>query len=162
MAKKSDPTLEEVCPTDPPAGMKEVHPLPRRFAELQENGEDKRIFYFHTPGDFLYGYLLCKEKIETLHYPFSTYKIKAFKGVQDGVALIIEGDQVIEFPANMVLRRKIDDNELIGSLVRIVFQGKRGQKKDYKVFKDIGTFRVDEIEKRILAEKRRKKKKKGI
>lgn len=147
---------------DPSAGLVEVQPLPQRFAELKENGESKGIFYFHHSGDYLYGYLLCKETVQTLHYPFASYKMKVLEGRQDGIDLLIEKDQVIEFPANFILRRKIDDNELIGSLVKIIYQGKQGQKKGYKVFRDTGTFRANEIEKHLLAKKRRGKKKKGV
>lgn len=147
---------------DPSSGMEEVHPLPRRFAPIEKNKEARGVFYFHNSGDYLYGYLLCKEKVETPHYPFISYKMKAFEARQDGVDLLIEEDQIIEFPANIVLRRKIDDNELMGSLVKIVFtgnRGNRGQQKDYKVFKDTGTFRKNEIEKRLKAKKHRSKKK---
>ncbi|MCJ7805474.1 hypothetical protein MUP46_02425 [Patescibacteria group bacterium] len=146
---------------DPAAGLVEVQPLPQRFGELEESGESKGIFYFHHAGDYLYGYLLGKEVVQTLHYPFLSYKMKVLEGRQDGIDLLIEEDQVIEFPGNFVLRRKIDDNELIGSCVKIVFTGKQGQKKGYKVFKDTGTFRKNEIEKLLLAKKRREKKKKG-
>jgi hypothetical protein len=141
---------------DPAAGLVEVQPLPRKFAETQENGESKGIFYFHHSGDYLYGYLLCKETVQTLHYPFASYKMRVLEGRQDGVDLLIDKDQVIEFPANFILRRKIDDNELIGSLVKIVYTGKQAQKKGYRVFKDTGTFRKNEIEK-LAREKRRRK-----
>jgi len=129
---------------EPSALMEKMHPLPRRFAALQENGDAQSVFYFHQPGDYLFGFLLCKETVETLHYPFMTYKMRVLEGRQDGVNLVIEEDQVIEFPANIRPRRIIDDNELIGSLVKIVFTAKRGRQKEYDVFRDKGTFRKDE------------------
>jgi len=136
----------------------EMHALPRRFVELDKEGKGKGIFYFHQPDDFLYGYLLCKETIQTLHYPFTTFKIKALEGRQDGVALVIPEDgEVFEFPANFFPRRIINDNELIGSCVKIIYKGKRGRKKDYKVFVDIGTFHKNEQER---VEKKRKKRNK--
>lgn len=126
----------------------EMHALPRRFAELDKEGAGKGIFYFHQPDDFLYGYLLTKETVQTIHYPFTTFKIKALEGRQDGIDLVIgEEGEVFEFPANIVPRRIIFDNELIGSLVKIIYKGKRGRKKDYKVFVDIGTFHKNEQEK---------------
>ena len=140
----------------------EMHALPRRFVELDKEGKGKGIFYFHQPDDFLYGYLLCKETIQTLHYPFTTFKIKALEGRQDGVALVISEDgEVFEFPANIVPRRIINDNELIGSLVKIIYKGKRGRKKDYKVFVDIGTFHKNEQE-RVEKQHAKRKRPKGM
>jgi len=130
-----------------PVKLTEMHPIPRRFEELDKKGKGKGIFYFHTPDDFLYGFLLCKETVETVHYPFTTFKIKALEGRKDGIDLSIgEKGEVFEFPANIVPRRIINDNELIGRLVKIIFKGKRGRKKDYKVFVDSGTFYKNEQE----------------
>jgi len=140
-----------------PSDLVEVQPLPQKFAELKENGESQGIFYFHHPGDYLYGYLLCKETVQTLHYPFASYTMRVLEGRQDGVDLLIEEEQEIEFPANFYLRRKIDDNELIGSCVKIVYTGKQGAKKGYRVFKDTGTFRKNEIEKTAREKRRRKR-----
>jgi len=103
--------------------------------------------------------LLCKETVRTAHYPFITYKIKVIKARQNGVELIIEDDQVIEFPGNQELRRIIDDNELIGSLVKLVYKGKRGPYKKYDVFKDKGTFYPDEEQKHGRTKKRSKPRK---
>ena len=122
------------------ATFEQVHPLPRRFVEVDADGGGKGIFYFHRAGDYLLGYLLCRETIQTPHYPFITYKMKVLEARQDGENLIIEDDQVIEFPGNVQIRRIIDGHELIGSLVKIVFKGKSGQHKNYDVFKDTGTF----------------------
>lgn len=144
------------------ANLKRMNPLPRRFAEVKDNGEGRGIFYFHNPGDFLYGYLLCKETVQTLHYPFTTFKIKALEGRQDGCDLVIAEDgQVFEIPANIVPRRIIDDHELIGSLVEIVFTGKRGRKKDYEVSADKGTFYKDLEQKHGKSKRTRKRKPKA-
>ena len=139
--------------------LEKVKPLPRRFEQLERPKDDVRgIFYFHQPGDFLYGFLLCKQTVETIHYPFRTYKIRALEGRQDGVDLkIAEDGEVIEIPANIVARRLIDDNDLIGSCVKIVFTGKKGQKKYYNVFKDKGIFLKDEEQKYGRTKKTRKK-----
>ena len=138
MAKK---TIEK------PGHLTEMHPLPRRFVETDKEGRGQGIFYFHKPGDFLYGYLLTKETVQTLHYPFTSFKMKALEARQDGIDLVIDEDgEIFEFPANIVPRRIIFDNELIGRLVKIIFKGKRGRKKDYKVFVDSGTFYKNEQE----------------
>lgn len=140
-----------------PDKMEQVFPLPRRFVEVDKDGDTKGVFYFHTPGDYLLGYLLCKETVQTAHYPFITYKIKVIEARQDGQDLIIEDDQVIEFPGNVELRRLIDDNELIGSLVKLLYKGKKGQYKKYEVFKDRGTFYQNEEQKHERTKRKRKK-----
>jgi len=138
----------------------EMKPLPRRFEQVEKiDGEGRGIFYFHQPGDYVYGFLLTKKTIETVHYPFRTYLIRAFEAQQDGVPLYIsesEDGEIIEIPANIMIRRIVEDNELIGSLVKIVFIGKKGQKKYYRVFKDTGTFYKNEVEKYGRARKKRK------
>lgn len=117
-----------------------VYPLPRRFVEVDEDGGGKGIFYFHQVGDCLFGFLLAKNKVDTTHYPFISYVMKVLEARQNGCDMIVEEDQVVEFPGNLELRVLIDDNELIGSLVKIVYKGKKGQKKKYEVWKDTGTF----------------------
>ena len=136
----------------------EMHPLPRRFEEVKENGEGKGIFYFHVPGDYLHGILLSKQTVQTLHYPFTSFLIKAFDGRQDGIDLVIpEKGQVFEIPANWLPRRIIDDNELIGSLIVVKYKGKKGQKKDYYIWKDTGTFYKNESRQLPKIHKKRKK-----
>ena len=141
-------------------GMEQVHPLPRRFAEIDEGGDTKGVFYFHQAGDYLLGYLLCKETVQTIHYPFITYKMKVIEARQDGCDLVVEEDQVVEFPGNVELRRLIDGNELIGSLVKLIYKGKKGQHKMYDVWKDKGTFYSDEEQKHGRSGKTRKRKRK--
>jgi hypothetical protein len=140
--------------------MEQVHPLPRRFAEVDKDGETPGVFYFHQAGDYLFGYLLCKETVQTVHYPFITYKIKVIEARQNGCNLIIEDDQVIEFPGNLELRQLIDDNELIGSLVKLVYKGKRGPYKKYDVFKDKGTFYSNKEQQYGRTKTKRRKRKK--
>jgi hypothetical protein len=140
----------------------QVYPLPRRFAEVDNDGDTPGVFYFHNPGDYLLGYLLCKETVQTAHYPFTTYKMKVIEARQDGAKLIIEDDRVIEFPGNVELRRLIDDNELIGSLVKLLYKGKKGQYKKYDVFKDRGTFYPNEEQQYGRSRKKRKRKTTGV
>lgn len=119
-------------------------PCSRRFIEVDEDGAGKGLFYFHEIGDYLFGYLLARDKKQTLHYQFVTYTMKVIEARQDGCDLIIHGDFIVEFPGNLKLRRILEDNELIRSLVKIVYKGKRGRYKKYDVFKDKGTFFKDE------------------
>lgn len=116
------------------------HPLPRRFVEVDEDGASRGVFYFHNHGDYLLGFLRCKQTVQTAHYPFVTYVMKVLEARQDGCDMLVEGDLLVEFPGNVELRRLIDDNELIGSLVKIIYKGKKGQHKKYDVWKDTGTF----------------------
>jgi hypothetical protein len=143
--------------------MEQVHPLPRRFVEVDKDGDTPGVFYFHNAGDYLFGYLLCKETVQTPHYPFITYKMKVIEARQDGQDLIIEEDQVTEFPGNIELRRIIDGHELIGSLVKLIYKGKKGQHKMYDVWKDRGTFYKNEEQKHGRTKtKRRKRKPAGV
>lgn len=138
--------------------MTQMYEPPRRFAEVQADGDVEGVFYFHQAGDYLFGWLLCKESIQTAHYPFVTYKMKVIEARQDRHDLIVDEDQVIVFPGNVMLRRIIDGNELIGSLVKIVFKGKRGHAKNYDVFKEKGTFYSNQEQKHERSRKRAKSK----
>ena len=140
----------------------QVYPLPRRFTEVDKDGDTNGVFYFHRTGDYLVGYLLCKETVQTAHYPFTTYKMKVLEARQDGAKIIIEDDRVIEFPGNVELRRLIDDHELIGSLVKLLYKGKKGQYKKYDVFKDRGTFYPNEEKQYGRSRKKRKHKTTGV
>lgn len=127
----------------------QLFPLPRKLLEVdQDDQEGQGMFYFHEPGDFLTGKLIGTRKRKTLHYEFKTYLMKAYQGRQDGRELILNGDgQIVEFPGNLKLRRILEDHELLGSRLRIVFKGKRGRFKKYDVFKDKGTYYESEEQK---------------
>lgn len=135
---------------------KQLFPIPREPIEVDKDGEGQGIFYFHEPGDFLKGILFGIHKRQTIHYEFVTYRMRLWEGRQNGVDLLIKDDQLVEFPANMKMRRIIEDHELIGSLVRIVFRGKKGRYKKYEVFKDTGTFYESEEQKHGRFRKRQK------
>ena len=137
--------------------LKQLQPVPREYMETEDNGAGQGLFYFHEPGDYLLGYLLRKQKRETFHYNVTTYKIKAIEGRQDGCNIAVKEDQVIEIPANIKMRRIIEDHDLIGSLVKIVYTGKRGRIKKYDVFKDIGTLLPKQEQKNERTRRKRQK-----
>ena len=134
---------------------KQLFPLHREFIP-EDKGEGDGLFYFHEPGDYLKGILYGTLIRETLHYKFKTYRMKVYEGRQDGVDLIIDGEQMIEFPANVKIRRLVDDHELQGSLVKIVYKGKKGRYKKYEVWKDTGTFYAREEQKYGKIKRKRK------
>jgi len=137
---------------------KQLFPVRREFIATDQNGAGDGLFYFHEPGDFLKGILFGTMVRETLHYKFRTYRMKLFEGRQDGVDLLVTEDQIIEFPANQKMRRIIEDHELIGSLVRIVFKGKRGRYKKYEVYKDTGLLFKNEEQKNERSRSRTRRK----
>ena len=138
---------------------KQLYPLAREFIDLDEDGSGKGLFYFHATGDYLKGILCGTQTRETVHYKIKTYLMKLWEGRQDGVNLLLaKEDQVVEFPANISIRRIIEDHELLGSLIRVVFTGRRGRIKLYDVFKDTGTFHKNE-QKRIAKQRKKRSKK---
>jgi len=141
--------------------MKQLKPVPRKFMEADKEGSGNGLFYFHDPDDFLFGYLIGKQSRETFHYRVTTYSMKAIEARQDGCDVIIEEDQVIEFPANIKLRRLLEDHELIGSLVKIIFKGRRGRYKKYEVYQDEGTFYSNQEQKYERTRRKRKSERKG-
>lgn len=134
-------------------------PVPREPIVI-EQGKEPGLFYFHETGDYLKGILFAIQIRQTIHYEFATYRMKLWEGRQDGVDLLVKPDQVVEFPANLKMRRVIEDHELIGSVVRIIYKGKRGRYKKYEVWKDTGTFYESEDRKYGRTKRKRKKRSK--
>jgi len=140
----------------------QLFPLPRQLMELEKEGDAQELFYFHEHGDFLKGKLIGTRKRKSLHYETKTYLIKAYEIRQDGRDMIVSQDgQIVEFPGNLKLRQILEDHELIGSRIKIVFTGKRGRYKKYDVFKDIGTFREREYQKHGITKRKRSRSKTG-
>ena len=136
-----------------------LYPLRRVPMEVKPDGEGKGLFYFHEPGDYLSGILFGIQNRETIHYTMVTYRMRLFEGRQDGVDLIVKDDQLVEFPANVKMRRIIEDHEAIGSRVRIIFKGRRGRYKEYEVWQDKGTFFKDEEQLHGRIKRKRRKRK---
>jgi len=126
---------------------RQLFPLPRKLLEVDDTSVGDGLFYFHDAGDYLKGILVGTQKRQSLHYEFKTYLMKVWQARQDGQPLIVKGNQVVEFPANMKMRRIIEDNQLMGAVIRVVYKGKRGRYKLYDVFKDTGTFYESEEKK---------------
>ena len=109
------------------------------------------LFYFHEHGDYLKGFLISRQTDnDNTRFKQVTYKMKVREMRQDGKDYPIEGDLVVEFPGLKYLQRTIDKNELIGSLVRIVYIGRQKTKwghsaKVFDVFKDLGITSRKEV-----------------
>ena len=105
--------------------------------------QDGDIFYFHQYGDYLKGFLISRQNRTTRDYPMVTYKMKVQEMRQDGEDVPVKDNQVVEFPGLKYLRRVIDKNELLGSLIRIVYIGREKtglghSAKVFDVYKDVG------------------------
>lgn len=93
---------------------------------------ERRFFIFRWPGDTVEGYL---GKAVTNHRRNSSYPVETEKGV-------------IEIFANKLLHTIIRDNELVGSLVKIVMVGYRHvphvtrAQKIYRVYKIAGSTEI--------------------
>jgi len=115
------------------------------FYTLQRISEGSDIFYFLALGDYVKGFLISRQTLVLYNRKQVVYKMKAQEIRQDGKDVPVKDDQVIEFPGLKYLRRVIDKNELIGSLVRIVYIGRQKtglghSAKVFDVFKDLGVF----------------------
>jgi len=130
--------------------------------KISEGGE---LFYFYTYGDYLKGFLLKRQTRDLTHYRQVTYKMKALEMRQDGEEVPIKYPDglIVEFPGLKYLRKIIDKNELLGSLVRIVYIGReksgRGHSaKVFDVFKDVGVMSEKESYQSPPIKRKRKKK----
>ena len=113
------------------------------FYTMQKVSEGSEIFYFRAIGDYVKGFLISRQTIVLTHCRQVIYKMNVQAMRQDGEDVPVEDDQVVEFPGLKHLRRIIDKNELIGSLIRIVYIGREKtglghSAKVFDVFKDVG------------------------
>lgn len=120
------------------------------FYTMQKVSEGSEIFYFRAIGDYLKGFLITRQTLVLTHRKQVIYKMKAQEIRQDGEDVPVKDDQVVEFPGLKYLRRVIDKNELIGSLIRIVYIGREKtglghSAKVFDVFKDLGVISRKEI-----------------
>ena len=115
------------------------------FYTLQRISEGSDIFYFLALGDYVKGFLISRQTLVLYNRKQVVYKMKAQEIRQDGKDVPVKDAQLIEFPGLKYLRRVIDRNELIGSLVRIVYIGREKtglghSAKVFDVFKDLGVL----------------------
>ena len=115
--------------------------------EIRPDGRD--FFYFHEYGDFLKGQLLAKRSNVNIGRTAS-YLIKVEEMRQDGEDIEIDpdGDRTEEFFGNKILQRLIDKNELIGSIVRILYIGRQKNNFGHSA-KIYDVFKVSGIEKEM-------------
>lgn len=132
------------------------------FYTKQVRPDGREFFYFHEYGDYLKGQLLGRRSnINIGRGP--SYRIRVEAMTRDGeeVEIVPDNEPIEEFFANKMLQRTLEKNELIGSIVRIVFIGKQKtayghSAKIYDVFKVTGISQ--EREKRQDGSKRKYKK----
>ena len=105
-----------------------------------------------------------------MHYTQKTYIMEVTEVRQDGKDWVLFGEpgfhHFIEFPALFKLQSIIAGRELVGSLLRIVYEGKPFRYKLFSVFKDKGTFFTDEqvldATRKLKRAEQQPKKKKGV
>lgn len=118
-------------------------------------------FVFVRPGDFLKGELIGKfANREFMRYTAFTVKVEEAK--QGGEHWdILDTNHIEEFCANAQVQRIIKKNQLMHSIVKIVYIGKfRYPKalhatKVYRVYKEVGFTRSDERPQTSTTPKRR-------
>lgn len=113
------------------------------FYTIQKVSEGSDLFYFRAIGDYVRGFLLSRKTLVLTYRKQVIYKMKVQEMRQDGEDVPVEDDRIVEFPGLKYLRRVIDKNELIGSLIRIVYIGRQKtglghSAKVFEVFKDLG------------------------
>ena len=120
------------------------------FYTLQRISEGSDIFYFLALGDYVKGFLIRRQTLVLYNRKQVVYTMKAQEIRQDGKDIPVEDEQLIEFPGLKYLRRTLDKNELLGSLIRIVYIGRQKtgfghSAKVFDVFKDVGVASRKEI-----------------
>jgi len=113
------------------------------FYTMQKVSEGSELFYFRAIGDYVKGFLIARQTLVLTHRKQVVYKMKVQEMRQDGEDVPVEYNQIVEFPGLKHLRRVIDKNELIGSLIRVVYIGREKtglghSAKVFDVFKDLG------------------------
>jgi len=120
------------------------------FYTMQKVSEGSELFYFRAIGDYVKGFLIGRQTLVLTHRKQVVYRMKAQEIRQDGEDVPVEDDRFIEFPGLKYLRRVIDKNELIGSLIRVVYIGRQKtglghSAKVFDVFKDLGVTSRKEV-----------------
>lgn len=139
------------------------------FYRQEPTGDAARmIFYFHDVDDYLKGRLFGARHRDHQHYSNKTYLLKVTEGRQDGQDFVVSPDveRIEEIIAYRDLRRIIEQNELMHSIIRIVYIGRIGgwgghHRKVWEVFKDIGRLYEHE-EQQTATPVRKRAKKKGV
>ena len=132
------------------------------FYTTPRTPDHRNFFYFHDYGDYLKGFLLSKRSNVHINRS-SSYLIRVTDMRRDGKDEAVQEGQVEEFFGNRHVQKAIDKNELIGSLVRIVYVGRQKTgwghaAKIYRVFKDVGVFEEMEVSKNEPRPRKRRRK----
>lgn len=120
------------------------------FYTRQKISEGSDLFYFQSYGDCIKGFLIGRQTLVFNNRSQVVFKMKVQEMRQDDEDLPVKDGQVIEFPGLKYLRRTLDKNELVGSLIRIVYIGRQKtglghSAKVFDVFKDVGVASRKEI-----------------
>ncbi len=120
------------------------------FYTMQKVSEGSELFYFRAIGDYIKGFLVGRQTLVLTHRRQVVYKMNVQEIRQDAEDVPVKDNQVVEFPGLKYLRKVIDKNELIGSLVRIVYIGRQKtglghSAKVFDVFKDVGVTSRKEV-----------------
>ena len=120
------------------------------FYTTQKISEGSDLFYFRSTGDFVKGFLIGRITLVLTHRKQVIYKMKVQEMRQDGEDIPVKDGQIVEFPGLKYIRRTLDKNELVGSLIRIVYIGREKtglghSAKVFDVFKDVGVTSRKEV-----------------
>jgi hypothetical protein len=124
-----------------------VHSKYFRQPPLAQSG--RPFFVFIRPGDFLKGELIGKSGNKAL-FRSTAYAVKVEAAKQGGEHIDVVDGQIEEFCGNAQVQRIIKNNQLMHSIIRIVYIGKFRMPKGlhpmkvYRVFKEVGFARSDE------------------
>jgi hypothetical protein len=130
------------------------------YYQQPETQLGKPFFVFTKPGDFIKGELVGKSGNRAI-FRSTSYAMKVEAGRLAGEPLKITDGQVEEFFGNAQLHRIISKNELMHSIVKIVYIGKYRHPKAlhamkvYRVYKESGVFKTKEEQKLASTPKRR-------
>jgi len=120
----------------------------------------KPFFVFIRPGDFLKGELVGRSGNKNL-FRSTSFAIQVEEAKQGGEHLDIADGQIEEFCANAQVQRIIKSNQLLHSIIKIVYIGKfrypraLHPTKVYRVYKEFGYARSDERPQTSSTPKRR-------
>jgi hypothetical protein len=120
-------------------------------------------FYFRQIGDSIKGRLIGESRTRYPYYQQKLYRIEVWSMRQDGVDLDVEPGTIREVPSYKWLQRLIKHCQLMHSIVRVVYVGRKRTSHGhceyiFRVWKDSGALTESEDEQYEPERKKRERK----
>ncbi len=125
--------------------------------------QEPEPFYFRQVGDYVKGNLIGESHTQLRYFKQKLYRIEVWEARQDGAALDIPAGCIREVPGYKWLQRLIKHCQLMHSIVRFVYIGRKRTSHGhceylFRAYQDKGTFTESEVEKNAAEPKHHQRK----